>query len=222
MAYYRWGRLLKVETAGSDREPAVLSIQELGQLRSREERRQVFQRSLWARVTRRPAFDVSRVTAPGRQVPVENEQLRNLPRSIEPGELVMLVFASSGTIMNANIGLDHPHGERCVAVPGCRSRVLWVRDLTSDVPVPREARADRSISTGGGSGTRMSDSPVIGTASMETDGTITLRLRAEEPAGAIGDAVLIYPPSDEHYARILDHLGGLRPGEEKPVPPFPE
>jgi hypothetical protein len=59
----------------------------------------------------------------------------------------------------------------------------------------------------------------IGTATMEPDGTLVLQLRAEGP-GAMGDALLRYPPSDPRYAEILQHLGGMTPGEEKPVAPF--
>ena len=61
----------------------------------------------------------------------------------------------------------------------------------------------------------------IGVATMRGDGTIVLYLRAEGPS-AIGDAMIEYAPSDARYQRVLDHLGGLRPGEQKPVPPFPD
>jgi hypothetical protein len=61
----------------------------------------------------------------------------------------------------------------------------------------------------------------IGAATMLPDGTIKLQLRAEGPGGTVGDALLTYPPSDKDYAKILKHLGGLKPGESKPVPPFP-
>jgi hypothetical protein len=61
----------------------------------------------------------------------------------------------------------------------------------------------------------------IGVATMEKDGTIVLQLRATGP-GVMGDALLKYPPSDKDYKKILDHLGGLKPGESKPVPPFPD
>ena len=61
----------------------------------------------------------------------------------------------------------------------------------------------------------------IGTASMQPDGTILLDLRATGPGGARGDARLAYPPGHRDYDMILRHLGGLRPGENKPVPPFP-
>lgn len=61
----------------------------------------------------------------------------------------------------------------------------------------------------------------IGTASMEADGTILLYLRAEGPGGIVGDAQLRYPPSHTDYAAVLSHLGGLQPGEVKPVPPWP-
>ena len=67
----------------------------------------------------------------------------------------------------------------------------------------------------------MSDPKSIGSATMEADGTIVLTLRAESP-GIVGDAQLRYPPSHAQYQDILRHLGGLSPGERKPVPPWPE
>jgi hypothetical protein len=60
----------------------------------------------------------------------------------------------------------------------------------------------------------------IGTATME-DGTIVLMLRAEGQDAA-GDAMLTYPKSHKDYQMILGHLGGLKPGETKQVPPWPE
>ena len=60
----------------------------------------------------------------------------------------------------------------------------------------------------------------IGVATMEPDGTIVLQLRAEGP-GAIGDAQIRYPRAHKEYQQVLDHLGGLEPGETKPVPPWP-
>ena len=56
----------------------------------------------------------------------------------------------------------------------------------------------------------------IGVATMSSDGTVTLNLRS--PDGAEG--VLAYPRSDPNYARIVSHIGGIRPGEHKPVPAF--
>lgn len=62
----------------------------------------------------------------------------------------------------------------------------------------------------------------IGTATMQPDGTIILDLRAGGGAGGpVGDARIAYPPSHPEYQAILRHLGGLRPGETKPVRPFP-
>jgi hypothetical protein len=57
---------------------------------------------------------------------------------------------------------------------------------------------------------------------MKPDGTIVLRLRATDPArGAIGDGLLEYPIGHRQYKEVLEHIGGLEPGEEKPVPPWP-
>ena len=68
----------------------------------------------------------------------------------------------------------------------------------------------------------VSQSPAsIGTAKMDADSTIRLQLIAKD-GGAIGDAVLVYRPGDPHYDEIKEHLGGLKPGEEKPVPPWPD
>jgi hypothetical protein len=62
----------------------------------------------------------------------------------------------------------------------------------------------------------------IGSASMTGDGTIILDLRAEGPGGLTGDARLVYPRGHQQYREILEHIGGLRPGESKPVPPWPK
>jgi len=61
----------------------------------------------------------------------------------------------------------------------------------------------------------------IGDATMEPDGTIVLQLRAEGPGGLIGDGLIKYPPKHAQYESVKKHLGGLKPGEHKPVPPFP-
>jgi len=69
---------------------------------------------------------------------------------------------------------------------------------------------------------RTASTESIGEATMESDGTIVLLLRAEGPAGERGDALLRYSPSHREYQDVLKHLGGLKPGEKKPVPPWPE
>jgi hypothetical protein len=56
----------------------------------------------------------------------------------------------------------------------------------------------------------------IGNAFMASDGTITLTLTA--PDGS--QAALAYHKNDPQYDRILSHIGGMHPGEHKPVPPF--
>ncbi len=63
--------------------------------------------------------------------------------------------------------------------------------------------------------------PSIGMARMLPDGTIVLDLRAET-GGATGDAQFRYPKEHPQYREILEHVGGLEPGQEKPVPPWPE
>lgn len=61
----------------------------------------------------------------------------------------------------------------------------------------------------------------IGVATIAEDGTIRLQLRAESPNGAIGDGLLFYRPGDSMYSEVMRHIGSIRLGEEKPVPPWP-
>jgi len=61
----------------------------------------------------------------------------------------------------------------------------------------------------------------IGTATMKPDGTIVLMLRAEGPGMVIGDGMFTYPTTHKDYAMVLKHVGGLVPGQSKPVPPWP-
>ena len=61
----------------------------------------------------------------------------------------------------------------------------------------------------------------IGTATMKADGTLILDLRAKGEDGTIGDSRLVYPKDHKQYSEILKHIGGLKPGESKPVPPWP-
>ena len=65
------------------------------------------------------------------------------------------------------------------------------------------------------------ESDSIGTAQMSADGTISLQLRAEE-GEMVGDSFFEYKPDSPEYAEILDHIGGLKPGEEKSVSPWLE
>lgn len=59
----------------------------------------------------------------------------------------------------------------------------------------------------------------IGVAHMDKDGTMTLRLRSLPP-GPIAEGTLVYRPGDPQYEEIKKHLGGIAPGEYKPVPPW--
>src|SRR3569832_2995132 len=61
----------------------------------------------------------------------------------------------------------------------------------------------------------------IGMARMHADGTILIGVST----GGSGDraqAVMQLKPGDTQYQPVLDHIGGLKPGETKPIPPWPE
>jgi hypothetical protein len=59
----------------------------------------------------------------------------------------------------------------------------------------------------------------IGTALMSADGTITLNIRASGPDAPL-DGVVALKKGDPQYQRVLSHVGGMAPGEKKPVPPW--
>jgi len=66
----------------------------------------------------------------------------------------------------------------------------------------------------------------IGFASMETDGTLILQLYAyfDDNDKTKGHALSYfrYPPTHPQYEAILRHVGPIKPGDEKPVRPWPE
>ena len=60
----------------------------------------------------------------------------------------------------------------------------------------------------------------IGVATMTDDGPITKRLRADGPGGATGEGNITYKRGNPQYEEVLHHIGGLKPGETKAVPPW--
>ena len=62
----------------------------------------------------------------------------------------------------------------------------------------------------------------IGSATMKKDGTIVLQLRATGEGGLVGDALFTYKKGHHRYDKIIERVGGLEPGQSKPVPPWPD
>ena len=62
----------------------------------------------------------------------------------------------------------------------------------------------------------------IGSATMKKDGTILLQLRATGEGGVVGDALFTYKKGHHRYQKIIERVGGLEPGQSKPVPPWPD
>lgn len=61
------------------------------------------------------------------------------------------------------------------------------------------------------------DAKGIGYAHMRDDGTLELTLRAEGADGTVGDATLVVAPDDSRHVPMVLQLGGIKPGESKPV-----
>jgi hypothetical protein len=78
-----------------------------------------------------------------------------------------------------------------------------------------------SSSDGAAPSSTASGRPPIGIATMLPDGTLVLDLTTRA-GGMIGHAHFTYAPSDPKYDATLRHIGGLRPGEHKNVPPWPD
>jgi hypothetical protein len=56
---------------------------------------------------------------------------------------------------------------------------------------------------------------------MSADGTITLNLFMTGDGKPL-DAQFTYKTDDPNYQMIRRHVGGIKSGEIKPVPPFPD
>ena len=59
----------------------------------------------------------------------------------------------------------------------------------------------------------------MGVAHMAEDGVIALHIRSLGP-GPIAEGELRYAPDDPRYDEIKAHLGGIAPGESRPVRPW--
>jgi len=79
---------------------------------------------------------------------------------------------------------------------------------------PSDAEGSPAAAASAGSG------PPVGTAKLEEDGTLVLTLYTRGPMH--GQTQKKYAKDDPKREEILKHVGGLKPGEEKLVPPWPD
>lgn len=63
-------------------------------------------------------------------------------------------------------------------------------------------------------------SDAIGYATMLEDGTIRLDLRVTS-TGNLARSVIEYKPGNAEYSDVMKHIGGIKLGERKLVPPWP-
>lgn len=66
-------------------------------------------------------------------------------------------------------------------------------------------------------GTPKREPVIIGDATMTADRTIIINLRRTADGMNIS-GIAKFPVNDPHYKEVLDHLGGMSPGETKLVP----
>jgi hypothetical protein len=60
----------------------------------------------------------------------------------------------------------------------------------------------------------------IGVATMLPNGIILIGVGGGTDLDR-ARAVLMVEPGDSNYESIIEHVGGLKPGETKPIPPWP-
>ena len=71
-----------------------------------------------------------------------------------------------------------------------------------------------------GTAPKPSRAKLIGTATMLPDRTLVLDLYT---SGSMhGQSRMTYAPDHPEYLEVLKHIGGLKPGEQKGVPPWPD
>ncbi len=62
----------------------------------------------------------------------------------------------------------------------------------------------------------------IGIAWLEKDGTLKLDLQKSTEAQRNFHNVLMIKPNNPSYGKYIEHLGGIKPGERKRVPMWPQ
>ncbi len=87
-------------------------------------------------------------------------------------------------------------------------------------PTSHEASAKPSASVAQAAPSRSAVGKPIGKATMKPDGTIVLDLYNTGP-GPKGGARFTYPPGHPDYEKVDKHIGGIKKGEERLVPPWP-
>ncbi len=60
----------------------------------------------------------------------------------------------------------------------------------------------------------------VGVATLQHDGALRMQYRSYDH-GMLAEALQVVKPDGAGYKELLDHLGGLKPGESKPIPEFP-
>ena len=61
----------------------------------------------------------------------------------------------------------------------------------------------------------------VGTATMAQDHSIRMQLVSRECDGTIAHGDFVIQPNAPNYPEIVHHIGGLEPGQSKPVRPWP-
>lgn len=67
---------------------------------------------------------------------------------------------------------------------------------------------------------KIKSSSSIGTAMALKDGTIIYHVNGEAVGEGPGSVVWRFPVDSPGYADALEHIGGIKPGERKPIPPY--
>ena len=162
-----------------------------------------------------------------KMAPVGQEQVAGALRRVVPATAVIhdlrgdtWVYTNPESLLfvRTAVTVDQVDGDRAVLSDGPAAGTVVVTAggdqlFRNEID---ESRADNSSSEGGNA------PPAAGTATMLDDGTIKVVHRATGVSGLTANVVIEYKPSDEDYQKILDLVGGLKPGETKPMPAVPE
>jgi multidrug efflux pump subunit AcrA (membrane-fusion protein) len=62
---------------------------------------------------------------------------------------------------------------------------------------------------------------VVGEAKMLPDGSLSVKLRPEGAPPGGQTRTVVFKPENPRYKEILAHVGDMKPGERKPLAPWP-
>ncbi len=178
------------------------------------------------RLTARKAKELGIQTTPVREAEVAGAQRKLVPLAAvvhdQSGNTWTFTNPDSLVFIRERIRVDHVDGDMAVLSEGPPAATAVVTVGAANLFNDEFKENREGLSEKSEIGASDKEKKLLGTATMKDDGTIKLVYKAAGATGLTADIVIEYKPKDEDYQKILALVGGLKAGETKSVPPWPD